>query len=100
LLAVAVHKGSFADLHQTYRALGTYVAERGTGLDRPIREHYLVTAFDTDDESRHVTEVGWPVFRPGRPPDRARARWRRLKLPGLRLLRTVLGRGRGGRLLP
>jgi effector-binding domain-containing protein len=51
-----------ADLDQTYGALGTYVARRGIGADGPIREHYLVTAFDTDDESRHLTEVGWPVF--------------------------------------
>ncbi len=61
-LAVAVHKGGFADLDQTYGALGTYVAEREIGVDGPIREHYLVTAFDTDEESRHVTEVCWPVF--------------------------------------
>jgi len=46
-------------------SLGTYVAEREIGVDGPIREHYLVTAFDTDDESRHVTEVGWPVFQTG-----------------------------------
>jgi hypothetical protein len=39
--------------------------ERGIGADGPIRQHYLVTAFDTDDESRHVTEVGWPVFQLG-----------------------------------
>jgi hypothetical protein len=51
-----------ADLDQTYGALGTYVARRGIGAYGPIREHYLVTAFDTDDESRHLTEVGWPVF--------------------------------------
>ncbi|HEU4543823.1 MAG TPA: MerR family transcriptional regulator [Jiangellaceae bacterium] len=62
-LAVAVHKGEFANLDQTYGALGTYVAEREIGVDGPIREHYLVTAFDTDDESRHLTEVGWPIFR-------------------------------------
>jgi DNA-binding transcriptional MerR regulator/effector-binding domain-containing protein len=61
-LAVAVHRGTLADLDLTYAALGTYVAEREIGVDGPIREHYLVTAFDTDDESRHVTEVGWPVF--------------------------------------
>ena len=61
-LAVAVHKGSFADLDQTYGALGTYVAEREIGIDGPIREQYLVSPFDTDDESRHVTEVGWPIF--------------------------------------
>ena len=51
-----------ADLDQTYGALGTYVARRGIGAYGPIREHYLVEAFDTDDESRHLTEVGWPVF--------------------------------------
>jgi len=42
--------------------LGTYVADREIGVDGPIREHYLVSAFDTDDESQHVTEVCWPVF--------------------------------------
>src|SRR5262245_48629771 len=31
-LAVAVHKGGFADLDQTYGALGTYVAEREIGV--------------------------------------------------------------------
>jgi len=61
-LAVAVHRGSLADLDQTYGALGTYVAEREIGIDGPIRENYLVTGFDTDDESCHVTEVCWPVF--------------------------------------
>jgi DNA-binding transcriptional MerR regulator len=61
-LAVAVHRGSLADLDQTYGALGTYVAEHEIGVDGPIREHYLVTDLDTDDESRHVTEVCWPVF--------------------------------------
>jgi effector-binding domain-containing protein len=66
-LAVAVHKGAVADLDRTYGALGTYVARRGIGAGGPIREHYLVTAFDTDDESRHLTEVGWPV-RPAPPP--------------------------------
>jgi DNA-binding transcriptional MerR regulator/effector-binding domain-containing protein len=62
-LAVAVHQGTFADLDRTYGALGMYVAEREIGVDGPIREHYLVSAFDTDDESRHLTEIGWPVFR-------------------------------------
>jgi DNA-binding transcriptional MerR regulator len=61
-LAVAVHHGSLAGLDQTYGALGVHVAEREIGVAGPIREHYLVTEFDTDDESRYVTEVGWPVF--------------------------------------
>jgi hypothetical protein len=60
-LAVAVHRGALADLDRTYGAPGTYVARREIGADGPIRENYLVTEFDTDDESRHVTEVCWPV---------------------------------------
>jgi DNA-binding transcriptional MerR regulator len=61
-LAVAVHAGPLADLDRTYGALGTYVAAREIGLGGPIREHYLVSAFDTDDESAHRTEVAWPIF--------------------------------------
>ena len=61
-LAVAIHRGPLTDLDQTYGALGTYVAEREIGVDGPIREHYLVNESDTDDESRYVTEVCWPVF--------------------------------------
>jgi DNA-binding transcriptional MerR regulator len=61
-LVVAVHRGSLTDLDQTYGALGTYVAEREIGVDGPIRENYLVTESDTDDESCYLTEVCWPVF--------------------------------------
>jgi DNA-binding transcriptional MerR regulator len=61
-LAVAVHYGSHGDLDRTYGALGVYVAEHEIGVDGPIREHYLVTESDTDDESGYVTEVCWPVF--------------------------------------
>jgi DNA-binding transcriptional MerR regulator/effector-binding domain-containing protein len=62
--AVAVHAGSMGELDQTYAALGTEVAERGViGVEGPIREYYLVSVFDTDDEARHRTEVAWPVFR-------------------------------------
>lgn len=61
-LAVAVHHGAFADLDQTYAALGMYVAEREISLEGPIRELYLVTPFDTENESLHVTEVCWPIF--------------------------------------
>jgi hypothetical protein len=52
-LAIALHRGGFADIDQTFGALGTYVAEREIGVSGPIREHYVA------DE---VTEVGWPVF--------------------------------------
>ena len=61
-LAVAVHTGTLADVDQTYGALGLYVAEREIGFGGPIREQYLVTPFDTEDESDLVTEVCWPVL--------------------------------------
>ena len=61
-LAVAVHRGPFSDLDQTYGALGGLVAERAIGVDGPIRENYLVTSYDTADEARHQAEVCWPVF--------------------------------------
>jgi DNA-binding transcriptional MerR regulator len=61
-LAVALHRGPFADLDRTYGALGTYVAERELGIEGPIREYYLVAPWDTGDESAHRTEVGWPIF--------------------------------------
>jgi DNA-binding transcriptional MerR regulator/effector-binding domain-containing protein len=61
-LAIALHEGPFGELDRTYGALGTYVAERELGVEGPIREYYLVGPFDTADESKHRTEVGWPVF--------------------------------------
>lgn len=60
--AVALHEGTLDDLDQTYAALGTDVAERAVGVDGPIREYYLVSFTDTDDQDRHRTEVCWPVF--------------------------------------
>jgi DNA-binding transcriptional MerR regulator len=61
-LAVTVHEGAFSELDQAYGALGTFVAQREIAVEGPIREHYLVTYEDTDDEPQHRTEVCWPVF--------------------------------------
>ena len=66
-LAVAVHRGPFADLDQTYAELGKYVTAKEIGINGPIREYYIVSYFDTPDESLHLTEVGWPVFHIGTP---------------------------------
>ena len=63
-LAVAVHRGPLRELDRTYAALGSFVAERGLGsrTRTAIRENYLVSRFDTDDERRLATEVCWPVL--------------------------------------
>ena len=60
--AVALHEGPMDDIDRTYGALGTAVAERAIGVEGPIREYYLINGLDTDDESKHRTEVCWPVF--------------------------------------
>jgi DNA-binding transcriptional MerR regulator len=60
--AVAMHAGSVDDIDRTYAALGAVVAERRIGVQGPIREDYVVGAFDTPDETKHRTEIGWPVF--------------------------------------
>jgi effector-binding domain-containing protein len=64
--AVTVYEGPFAELDKAYGALGEFVAEREIGIEGPIRENYLVSSLDTDDESRHRTEVCWPIFHTGR----------------------------------
>ncbi|HSS60173.1 MAG TPA: MerR family transcriptional regulator [Candidatus Limnocylindrales bacterium] len=61
-LAVLLHAGPLRDIDRTFAALGEFVAERAIGVEGPMREYYLVTAFDTADEMRHRTEVAWPVF--------------------------------------
>lgn len=63
--AVMVHEGAFDDIDRTYGALGTAVAERAIGVEGPIREYFLVSSVDTDDSTRHRTEVCWPVFLTG-----------------------------------
>lgn len=63
-VAVAVHRGSFSELDRTYTALGSFVAEQGLGsrTRTAIRENYLVSLFNTDNEHGLVTEVCWPVL--------------------------------------
>jgi effector-binding domain-containing protein/DNA-binding transcriptional MerR regulator len=58
--AVALHEGPFGDLDRTYGALGSWVLERASGAEGPIREYYLPTG-DPEDLLAHTTEVCWPV---------------------------------------
>jgi hypothetical protein len=51
-------------LRKVLRRPGSSRAALARALDSPVTgsRHYLVTEFDTDDESRYVTEVCWPIF--------------------------------------
>jgi len=59
-VAVINHDGPLTDLDLTYGALGTWVLERTSAADGPIREYYLPTG-DPDDLLAHTTKVCWPV---------------------------------------
>jgi DNA-binding transcriptional MerR regulator len=49
---VAVHRGVFDNLDETYGRLGAYVAANHLGVPGPLREHYVADL---------LTEVMWPV---------------------------------------
>jgi DNA-binding transcriptional MerR regulator/effector-binding domain-containing protein len=59
-LAVATHRGPFAEIDQTYGALGAAVAEGLRGAGGPIREHYLSGAASLGGPELHA-EVCWPI---------------------------------------
>jgi DNA-binding transcriptional MerR regulator len=61
-LAVITHVGSQVDVDRSYGALATYVTEHALAIEGPIREYYVISGNDTDDEQAWRTEIGWPIF--------------------------------------
>jgi DNA-binding transcriptional MerR regulator len=61
-VAVIEHPGTHANIDRAYGALGTYVSRHALAIDGPLREYYPVSHLDTSDESRWMTEIGWPIF--------------------------------------
>ena len=62
-LVVTVHEGDHESVDVTYGALGSWVVHNALTVAGPVRERYLVTPRDTDDDAAWRTEIGWPVFR-------------------------------------
>jgi DNA-binding transcriptional MerR regulator len=62
-LAVALHRGSLADVDLTYGQLATHAATHEISIDGPIREQYLTGYLDTPDQDQWRTEIGWPIYR-------------------------------------
>ncbi|WP_285607960.1 MerR family transcriptional regulator [Actinokineospora globicatena] len=58
--AVAVHRGRYEDLDETYGPLGTHITALGLGTPGPLREIYLDPHLDVADQR---TEVCWPITR-------------------------------------
>jgi DNA-binding transcriptional MerR regulator len=65
-LAVLCHHGSHADVDLTYSELGSYATRHEISVDGPLREDYVCFSWNTPDETRWETNLGWPIFRSDR----------------------------------
>lgn len=56
-----MYRGPWDDIWQAYSAMLARIARRDYEVNGPVREFYLVDERETDDPSRYVTEITWPV---------------------------------------
>jgi DNA-binding transcriptional MerR regulator len=61
-VAVVTHNGSYDTIGDTYRLLGSWVAENAVTAHEPVREMYVVSFGQTQDTDRFVTEILWPIL--------------------------------------
>jgi DNA-binding transcriptional MerR regulator len=64
-VAIIVHSGALANVDLAYGALAKYVAQHELAVVGPIREHYVISPYDTAEESKWRTEIAWPIFPTG-----------------------------------
>jgi len=61
--AVLVHRGPFANIGETYVALGAWVAHHAEPTGAKVCERYLVGPGNSADEAAYRTEISWPIVR-------------------------------------
>ena len=61
-VAVLLHTGAYDGIDDSYLRLGAWVAENAEPSGLRVRERYLVSYGDTDDESKFRTEICWPII--------------------------------------
>ena len=59
-VAVLVHAGVYDTIADTYRSLGTWVAQHADPLPIPVREVYVVSYGETDDSARSAPRSTGP----------------------------------------
>lgn len=64
-VAVLVHAGDYADIGDTYRTLGAWVARNASPGPGPIREWYVVGPPEATDPRAYRTEIAWPLAAEG-----------------------------------
>jgi DNA-binding transcriptional MerR regulator len=63
--AIIMHSGALENVDLAYGALAKYVAQHELAVVGPIREHYVISPYDTAEESKWKTEIAWPIFPTG-----------------------------------
>lgn len=63
-VAVLVHSGAYPTIADTYRHLGSWVAQHATPLPLQVREVYVVSYAESADPDRFRTEIHWPIAHP------------------------------------
>lgn len=60
-VAIVAHHGALSGAGPAYAALGKYVAEHALGASGPIRERYVETRGNSNDDTV-LTEICWPIL--------------------------------------
>lgn len=58
---VTTYVGRYEDMEPAYRAMQAYAAHNGLELAAEMWERYLTDPAQEPDESKHVTEIVWPL---------------------------------------
>ena len=59
--AAIIHKGPYESVSEAYGALMAWIEKNGYEVSGPSREIYLTSPYDTEDATRYVTEIQFPV---------------------------------------
>lgn len=63
-VAVYTHCGEYEDLRMGYEILVPWISEQGYIITGPPREVYLTSPHHTDDPTKFVTEIHFPIESP------------------------------------
>mgnify|MGYP001416617677 CR=1 FL=1 len=66
-VASTLHKGSYANIGETYAALTQWIGENGYAFVGPVREIYLTSPNETPNPADYLTEIQFPVEKIAQP---------------------------------
>ncbi|MCY4418780.1 MAG: GyrI-like domain-containing protein [Cytophagales bacterium] len=58
---IGIHKGSYDGLKNSHKEIAEYLDRNALKLNGPVIEKYVVSMWDTDDETSYETQIFYPV---------------------------------------